>query len=615
MNILANLFKRWREEGARQSYGDEVKRAYGQRAPHDAWLQPFDDAPVTGEELGCDARSLAARCGVSAVVFAKESASRTTGYVEIPSGVALVLIWNLPPGTSLTLITTAGLSVTTALREVSPTGALLVGVTGQGQLAFSGSRAIMATEMGIGGVTDTSAVWRARANQDAILSIEHSANADLSNSTTSFGIAVDATSDYTGGGTISGLPVRARRYYCIRVNDERQHNAPFPYFDTFPAEGVDAAVTIVAGSCMETPSEPLIFAAIAAENPNVLIHEGDFHYGDTTVLATQRRAYQAQYASDFLTHIVRKMPRAHTWDDHDYGGGNEDGGLLNKENSLRAFNEYLPLYPLASPGIGVWHSFRIANAEVFMLDTRSQREDSGPRFPSTATELVAGVGSRDATVVIPASARPATFANAYRGYYVTINGRVERVIASAYDLRLGTHTLTLSNPVTGLIVGVSSLHLRKKSMLDQDLLENGQTEWLIASMNASTAKWKILATSVIWNPTYTTGASDIWGGWDADQLERRYIQQHVTAKNVIVLSGDRHNAAIDDGTNSGWPEMTASPFNQTNARFGGRWSHGTRTSGHSYGVLALDATHATLTIKDENGNVAAGVSPLRIAAV
>ena len=475
-------------------------------------------------------------------------------------------------------------------------------------------------EMGIGGVTASSAWYRARAQGEATVSIEYSTSSDLSGGARTPGVAVTADTDFTGGEEITGLLPNTRYYYCIRIDGARVQTAPFAEFRTFPVEGVDAEVVIAAGSCQLSPTEPIIFASIAAEAPAVFIHAGDLHYGDITTIVGQRAHYQAQYASDFLTQIVRRLPRAHIWSDHDYGGNNEDGGMRGKANSLQAFKEYIPTYPLVNPASGVWQSFRIANGEVFMLDTRYNRQASGPRYPEPpASTLVVQNGSSGTEVVVldGINGPHRHFANAYVGFYVQIDNftYVRRVLSSIYDPTSDTHRLTLDSAVPGLRSGETTCHLRRKSMLDQDLLgADGQTEWLINGLNRSTAKWKVVVTDVVWNTT-CVGGGDVWSDWDTDRMEQRYIIERVKAPNVLVISGDRHRSAIDDGTNSVWPEMSASPLNQSAASMTGKWTNGVTTAGtHYYGVLTLGSTYATMTIKNADGTTASSVKPLPILA-
>ena len=84
-----------------------------------------------------DPGSEAARCGASAVVFAKETGGHSSGNVSIPAGVTLVVLVNLPPDQTRTLVSEGGLIIATPTRTASNTGVLTVRVSGSGVLQFS----------------------------------------------------------------------------------------------------------------------------------------------------------------------------------------------------------------------------------------------------------------------------------------------------------------------------------------------------------------------------------------------------------------------------------------------------------------------------------------------
>jgi hypothetical protein len=105
------------------------------------------DSPDTAAGLACDANSVAARCGASAVVFSKDAGGHRAGYVTIPAGVALVVLANLPAAEPRTLTTSGGLTITTTNRRSSggntsvgvpnSHGRLVIAVSGAGTLEFS----------------------------------------------------------------------------------------------------------------------------------------------------------------------------------------------------------------------------------------------------------------------------------------------------------------------------------------------------------------------------------------------------------------------------------------------------------------------------------------------
>lgn len=97
-----------------------------------------------------------------------------------------------------------------------------------------------------------------------------------------------------------------------------------------------------------------------------------------------------------------------------------------------------------------------------------------------------------------------------------------------------------------------------KSMLDgNNLGATGELQWLKDSLLASTARWKVIFTSVVLNPT--TKVPDGWGGYQTEwnSLKAFIDDNHITG--VVFISGDLHLDAIDDGRNAGFPEMCVAP--------------------------------------------------------
>ena len=99
-----------------------------------------------------------------------------------------------------------------------------------------------------------------------------------------------------------------------------------------------------------------------------------------------------------------------------------------------------------------------------------------------------------------------------------------------------------------------------KSMLDgNNLGGTGELQWLRDGLLASTARWKIVFTSVIINPT-----TKFHDGWAAYQTEWNALRGFINANNiqgVVFISGDLHLGAIDNGVNAGFPEMCVSQPN------------------------------------------------------
>jgi hypothetical protein len=236
------------------------------------------------------------------------------------------------------------------------------------------------------------------------------------------------------------------------------------------------------------------------------------------------------YMSGFVNFILRKMPIAHQWDDHDAGLNGIDKTYPAWDLSQQAFQEYMPSYQLPSVTPGIWQKFSYAQAEFFVLDCRSQRD------PATDQD----------------------------------------------------------GP--------------DKSMLDgNNLGGNGELQWLKDGLLASTARWKIIFTSVITNPT--TKFPDAWAGY---QTEWNSLKDYINSNDIqgiVFISGDLHLGAIDNGTRSGFPEMCVSQPNGTGncpTDMPGSWSEGyyddATCKGFSLVTITTDPEQLTLMVVDELGH-------------
>lgn len=102
-----------------------------------AEAMPTGQTPATPVELTCDAGSVAARGGATAVVFSAASGTHSSGNVTITSGVTFVVLANLPASTEMTLGAGGTLVISSSERTSSSSGVLVVELTGAGVLTFS----------------------------------------------------------------------------------------------------------------------------------------------------------------------------------------------------------------------------------------------------------------------------------------------------------------------------------------------------------------------------------------------------------------------------------------------------------------------------------------------
>ncbi|RZV44890.1 MAG: hypothetical protein EX269_10955 [Acidimicrobiales bacterium] len=129
------------------------------------------------------------------------------------------------------------------------------------------------------------------------------------------------------------------------------------------------------------------------------------------------------------------------------------------------------------------------------------------------------------------------------------------------------------------------------------MLGERQLEWFLDEIGVSAQTHA----AVVWmNPapwlSHRGPGSDQWGGFPD---ERRRIADAIAAAeidNLVVVSGDYHMVAIDDGTNTGFasdgspgfPLLHAGPLDRPAAAIGGPFSHGTYETAGQYGKLEIE---------------------------
>ncbi|MEM6692094.1 MAG: alkaline phosphatase D family protein [Planctomycetota bacterium] len=73
-------------------------------------------------------------------------------------------------------------------------------------------------------------------------------------------------------------------------------------------------------------------------------------------------------------------------------------------------------------------------------------------------------------------------------------------------------------------------------------LGNDQMEWLLKTLNASTAPFKVISSGTMWSD-YVSKAKDSWGSWDTEAREQIFsFIEEKKIRGVLLVSGDRHGA-------------------------------------------------------------------------
>jgi len=403
----------------------------------------------------------------------------------------------------------------------------------------------------IGAVTENSARVFVRSSIAAPVDIFVSTDSLFSSQMTFNGATIVAD-DSVGIIDLTGLQADTRYFYKAVISGSDTSNVQS--FMTFPVAGTPANFHFAFGSCQGfdtvPPTNEDIFDIIVADKPRFFLQCGDWGYPDTTDnLPTDSsffagsfqniiETYHARYSGAQIKNLMAQVPVDYVYDDHDYVNNNtsrtssslsSDGQPFRefqfppstRRNSIDAYYRFFPHYTLPDTAEGIYHSFRYGNIEVFMCDNRSARSPTLEALQDSGGTL----------------------------YF---------------------------NPPAG------------HSMLGQQ-----QLQWLLNGLQNSTATWKFVITGVAFNKGYREmindmsgndtiqqtiipgvgtgkaafgGFMDTWSAYPDEQDTLINFCSQNNIKNVIWLSSDSHTSAIDDGTNSGFPEIMAGNLAKNNSQ-------------------------------------------------
>jgi alkaline phosphatase D len=394
----------------------------------------------------------------------------------------------------------------------------------------------------VGAVTPGSAKVWTRTSSPALVTVQYSVDPNMQDDVSETSVIITASaSDYTAIFSLTGLVPSTTYSYRVVANGQAQL-PPFPSFRTAPAAGSSEDFGFVVFADLVNirayPNDPApAYFAAASEAPAFFVQIGDFDHRNPQTIKEMRRMHRdvrsrlTAAGRDLSEAILPWFPVYHVWDDHDYGTNNGDKTFAGKAAALQAFKEYYPTPDLANPAAGIWHKFSYAQAEIFMLDLRSQRDEPGddPEEPG-------------------------------------------------------------------------------KSILEGDPIARGQKQWLKTGLLTSTARWKIVMSSVPFNRR--TKPLDSWGAFLAERREILNFLCTNRITGVVMISGDIHSGGgIDDGTNSGVPELSVPHTNERGGNTGvlGTWSEGivSGLGNPGYGSIQVltNPDRVILQAKGEDGAV------------
>lgn len=133
----------------------------------------------------------------------------------------------------------------------------------------------------------------------------------------------------------------------------------------------------------------------------------------------------------------------------------------------------------------------------------------------------------------------------------------------------------------------------------QHMLGPEQEAWFSEQLTEARDAGQVVvwAGSTPWIGTADAGGSDTWAGWpDARQRTADLIATAGMADRLVVVAGDAHMVALDDGTHTdyatdqvgGFPLLQAAALDRPGSTKGGPYSAGTYPGGGQYGEIEVD---------------------------
>ena len=304
---------------------------------------------------------------------------------------------------------------------------------------------------------------------------------------------------------VTGLQPQTKYRYTVTVSESSSATASSYVqlqgtFATPAPEGTAFSFKIAAASCAWTGSTAYVFDSIRTSHPDLqlFLHLGDFHYADNDGPDMVKRldAVSTVLHSQQQSELFRQVPINSIWDDHDYLGNQEPGvtpSVVSRDVARLSYQIAFPHYPLAAAA----------------ADTTTTINDSNTTTTTTTTESSIPI------------------------YHAFTIGTVRFIV---------TDLLSESN--------------------ETNIYSTEQKEWLFSELQqADQYDFVVWATSKPWIGSETeSNRDDVYGSWMSNEFsqDRSELSTFITdviggddgPQNLLVVGGDAHMVAFDDGTNT-----------------------------------------------------------------
>lgn len=239
----------------------------------------------------------------------------------------------------------------------------------------------------VGATLPSSAKLSTRTNGISSLRWVVSTSADLSSPIYGGAAAPDAAG--LAKHTVTGLQPGTAYFYGLEADglllDEETSRGTFT---TLPPDGSASSFSFWFASCKRTDSNHAVYDAIRGRSPLFGLFTGDLGYDDPDSEDVTRYMWQTALAQPRFNQLVREVPCAYTYDNHDFAAP-VPGAWLGSPNASAA-QTYARAYAThyALPPNGLYTTWRVGRVRFIWLDTRSAR--SNPADPDGAGKSVLG---------------------------------------------------------------------------------------------------------------------------------------------------------------------------------------------------------------------------------
>jgi phosphodiesterase/alkaline phosphatase D-like protein len=408
---------------------------------------------------------------------------------------------------------------------------------------------------------------------------------------------------------VEGLEPNTQYYYALSINT-RVDRKTRGSFKTFPAAG-PASFQIAFASCGRTGSTRDVFDRIREHRPLFYMNMGDFHYLDikTNSVALFRGGYDQVLASPQQGDLYRALPFVYMWDDHDYGGNDASKRSPTHVAARRAYDEYVPHYPLgdADEKEAIYQSFTVGRVKFIITDLRSHRDEPKKKDDAEKSmmgakqkqwfkdELLAANGKYP--LIVWMTSVP-WIGERGKSPYRAVRTNEWGYIHHTNLLRRGTNTTgTVAEEEEAAKTNATSA--AEAAAFGDDESETNRTAQTARATNATSTATNVASTGGNRgnrggrgpgrgnrggnnNPNGGGGDEDHWSAYTTERRELVDFIKSNHIAGVSILHGDSHMLAADSGVNADYatgggmpiPVMCAGPLDQNPSLKGGPYSQG-----------------------------------------